>query len=67
MKQSKLKRSRLCQHCRREVWGDAEKLRDHVALHRFVQRTGLSVAEGGIITRSQLVTKGGERSGNSAK
>ena len=65
MKEARLKRNRLCKDCRKEVWGDAEALKDHDALHRFVARSGLSVVEQRISTASSVVDAQGRRvSGN---
>lgn len=48
MKQSKCKKRRTCQHCAREIFGDAEQLKEHVAMHQLAdraQKSGLVLPE----------------------
>jgi len=55
MKESKLKHNRVCKSCRRGVWGDAEALKAHSSLHRFVARSGITVVERRVSAAPELV------------
>jgi hypothetical protein len=52
MKQSQLKKPRICKLCRRSIYGDAAALKDHIDDHKLaerMQKSGLVIPERGII------------------
>lgn len=54
MSQSKLKKPRKCNHCGHEIFGDAEKMREHEDDHKLADRAakaGLVLPDMGIVLR----------------
>lgn len=56
MKESRIKKTRVCKHCKQTVWGDARKMKEHQELHDLATR----MEKSGLVLASPRVFKPGE-------